>query len=417
MLCSCASTAHDEVKAFIMEHWDETIRENHESPDGTLIPLPLPYSVPCANGMFQEMYYWDTFFTNEGLILSGRADQAKANTENIAYLIETYGFMPNGTRTWYLNRSQPPYFALMVDAVHKACGDEQWLAKMYPTLKKEYGFWMTQRMTPCGLNRYSSEADENLVAEFVQTGSKRIGADFSGKTPEELYTTGRHFAAEAESGWDFTPRFERRCEDFCPVDLNANLYFYETFLADLAGKFGEDPTQYRLNAEKRKENIFKYMLNSENGCFYDYDYVSGRHSEILSGAVFNLLVAGIPNARQASRLVSMALHQMETEHGVAATAPFESPYTYQWAYPNSWPPVQYMAERGLMQYGFTSDAQRLARKYTGMVSNVFKTSGNLWEKYNLLDGSVVDGVEYDTPAMLGWTAGAYLYSLEFIEKQ
>lgn len=97
------------VKAFILENWNKTVRTN-TADEGSLIGLPEPYTVPCIEGTFQEMYYWDTYFTNIGLILSGKIEQAICNTENMAYLIEKYGKMPNGNRTFYLNRSQPPFF-------------------------------------------------------------------------------------------------------------------------------------------------------------------------------------------------------------------------------------------------------------------------------------------------------------------
>ena len=104
---------YSKPKEFILDNWDKVIRENKEDKD-TLIGLPYPYTVPCISGMFQEMYYWDTYFTNVGLILSGRIDQAKNNVDNMSYLISRYGFMPNGNRTRYLNNSQPPFLSMMV---------------------------------------------------------------------------------------------------------------------------------------------------------------------------------------------------------------------------------------------------------------------------------------------------------------
>ena len=104
--------------------------------------------------MFNELYYWDTFFTNEGLIADGLVRTAEDNVENILFLIDRYGFMPNGNRLWYLSRSQPPYAALMVEKVYEATADTAWLRRAFPILEKEYGFWMRERMTPTGLNRY-----------------------------------------------------------------------------------------------------------------------------------------------------------------------------------------------------------------------------------------------------------------------
>lgn len=406
----------DLVKEFVCSSWDDAIRVNTEG-DETLIGLPYPYSVPCASGTFQEMYYWDTFFTNEGLLLSGRCEQARYNTENIAYLIDKYGFMPNGNRSWYLNRSQPPYFAMMVKAVYEHDADKQWLERMYHLVLREYGFWEQNRSTPCGLNRYSSAADEDLRMEFVATGSKRLGHDYGADSlsREQTLALGGHFAAEAESGWDFTPRFDRRCEDFCPVDLNANLYFYETFLAQCASLFGDDPKPWEERSRERKALMLSLMKGAD-GCFYDYDFVNNRLSGVVSGAVFNLLCADVLEKDDASAMLKMVLPALEHEHGLAVCAEGDYGYTYQWSYPSSWPPVVYLALRGLGEYGFTDDSQRLARKYVDMVRDVFAKTGNLWEKYNVIDGSVAEGLEYQTPPMLGWSAGAYLYCCSIIGK-
>ena len=81
------------LKNFIIDNWTRTVRTNQDDVGG-LIGLPFPYTVPCISGTFQEMHYWDTYFTNIGLILSGEVKQAVNNVENVAYLIEKYGKMP-----------------------------------------------------------------------------------------------------------------------------------------------------------------------------------------------------------------------------------------------------------------------------------------------------------------------------------
>ena len=111
---------YKEVESYIFQNWDGTVRSQPVAEDN-LLALPYPFTVSCITGAFNEMYYWDTYFTNRGLLLSGRLELAKHNCENIAHMIRTYGYMPNGTRTFYIGRSQPPYFALMV-------ADEEMLA-------------------------------------------------------------------------------------------------------------------------------------------------------------------------------------------------------------------------------------------------------------------------------------------------
>ena len=154
----CASMADiKKVHAFIAASWNKTVRFSPED-TGTLIGLPYRYTVPSMNDSFQEMYYWDTFFTGEGLIADGYVDLAQLNVENMLYMVERYGKMLNGNRTFFENRSQPPYLSKMVEHIYLRTHDKEWLKKVLPGLKKEYFFWMTRRLTPIGLNRYSNEA-------------------------------------------------------------------------------------------------------------------------------------------------------------------------------------------------------------------------------------------------------------------
>lgn len=98
------------------------------------------------------------------LISSAIGDTAKyfcINAENIAYLIEKYGKMPNGNSTGFLNRSQPPFFSQMVRDIFEMTRDTTWLKKIYPTVEKEYYFWQKNRKTSSGLNRYYCD-DEGL---------------------------------------------------------------------------------------------------------------------------------------------------------------------------------------------------------------------------------------------------------------
>ena len=163
------------VRDFIHENWDSTIQYSPRDTT-TLIGLPHPYTVPTAGAMFREMYYWDTFFTNEGLVRDGHAELAKNNTDNLLYMVRRFGKVYNGSRTYYEARSQQPYLSMMVDRVYRTTGDRDWLAGAYETLEQEYDFWMRERMTPVGLNCYGSSASDALVDEFLVTAGKTPGA-------------------------------------------------------------------------------------------------------------------------------------------------------------------------------------------------------------------------------------------------
>ena len=405
------------VREFISSNWDRTVHFNPRD-TGTLIGMPYPYTVPSVTGMFQEMYYWDTYFTNEGLIRDGRAELARNNTDNMLYLVERFGMMPNGSRTWYLARSQPPFLSMMVRAVYEHTGDRQWLASAWPTLLKEYGFWQRERMTPAGLNRYSGAPDQALVDEFVITGGQRLGVDYSQMelSQEEHDAIGHHFVAEAESGWDFNPRFQRRCEDFCPIDLNSYLYMYEVNFAFFAGELGyhDQVAEWEGAALRRKNLMLECFHDPQSRMFYDWDFVGARRSDVISAAVFTLLYARVLDDEMAKDAVR-ALERLEYDFGVAVCEDKDYGYRYQWSFPNTWPPTTYLAIRGLDNYGYTDAAERIARKYVSMVVKTFDRTGNLWEKYNVLDGSINVSNEYEMPDMLGWSAGTFIYADEYLK--
>ncbi|MGN0191492.1 MAG: trehalase family glycosidase, partial [Candidatus Cryptobacteroides sp.] len=404
----------DKVLSFISSSWDKTVRSNTEDCPPRL-GLPEPYTVPSISGAFQELYYWDTFFTNEGLMLDGRVDLARSNVENMLYLVEKYGKMLNGSAVWFLNRSQPPFLSLMVRSIYEKTGDREWLKKVLPSLEKEYAFWMDRRMTPCGLNRYGNEAPDSDKLEFIKLLKSRFGESFrtEGLSEADLLEIGSHYISEAESGWDFTPRFDGRCGDFCPVDLNALLYAYEENFARFKRELGENGDSWDKAASNRSKLMRKLMRDPSSGMYYDYDFTADRRSGVPSSAVFALLFCGVVSKDDARKIVDATLAGasettlLEYPYGVSSCARCDCKYAFQWAFPNGWAPNNYLAVFGLDRYGFTGEASRLAGKYVNMVTESFVKTGNLWEKYNVVEGNINVSNEYEMPTMMGWTAGTY----------
>ncbi len=397
-----------EVEQYIYDNWDKVIRENRAD-DGTLIGLPFPYTVPCAEGTFQELYYWDTYFTNVGLILSGRTNLAKNNVDNMLFLIERYGFMPNGSRTFYQYRSQPPFLSEMVKDIFDKTGDTAWLAEAYATLTREYAFWQKDRLTDTGLNRYYGQLTS--FADNADAICERLGIPLPTDAAEKE-RLGESAYSTYESGWDCTSRFALYAQDIVPVDLNALLYGMEKNMARFSRILGNgDEGRWSQRAEQRRARMNAVLWDDGVGGFCDYDFRNKEKRTLASTAMFYPLFFGAADDRQTAKTVGL-LPRLEFPYGLAGCEDREDVMGLQWDYPNGWACQQYMVIRALDERGYRVDAVRLARKYVALVEKVFRQTGSLWEKYNVTDGTVSVNKEYETPTMMGWSAGVYLYCLK-----
>ena len=383
-----------------------------------LVGLPREYTVPCADTAFQQLFYWDTYFANLGLILLGRTEAAEANLENLVYLVERFGYVPNANSFEMTNRSQPPYLAAAAEDLLEAGSgrDAAWMRRLYAALIREHAFWTGARGTPCGLSRYFHHAPRRYLEEFSLAIAGRLGLEPAAATAE----LGERLLAEAESGWDFTPRFGGRCPSFCPVDLNANLYRSERFLARLAGELGEEAEARNAAAAERRSLMDLLMKDPGTGLYYDYDWERGVRSETLTAASYWPLWVGLVRPEEAGRPLAL-LDALEAEHGVAALrrpAAERRPGTprYQWDYPNLWPPIQYAAVQARARCGDAAGARRIAGKYLGTVTGNFLRTGRLWEKYNAASGGTDTADEYAMPPMIGWTAGVTVAFAALLER-
>ena len=293
----------EEVSAYIARNWSSTVRYATED-QGTLIGLPRPYSTPSTSGVFQELYYWVTYFINVGLLASGQTEQAANNIENMFYLIDRFGWMPNGNRTFYLCRSQPPFLSQMVRELFAHTQDQAWLrAGAYPALQQEYWFWHTHRTLDNGLSRYGGEdPDDTTLRELGKSLCKRFGLA-SPESPERPYPYGRAMLALAESGWNCTSRFGTEAQLYAPVDLNALLYRMERNMEWFAGVLGLDAerSQWRNRKEFRKARMDELLWEPERGCYCDYRFSDGHRSTLFSAAAFYPLFAGMCSPERAAK--------------------------------------------------------------------------------------------------------------------
>lgn len=397
---------HRALLDFIRDHWDDTVRHAPDD-NGNRIGLPLPYTVPCRRDGFQDLYYWDTFYANEGLLAQGRIELARHNVDNMLHLVSRYGFMPNGNRTFFLTRSQPPHLALMVDRVFAHTADLAWLEHALVGLEVEHGFWQANRRAPCGLNHYGHQAPAaELIASWDTPDTRPGHACEVPSSDEEKIRLAGYSYAECESGWDFSPRFDHRSPDFCPVDLNALLYASEQVIAHGHRLLGRDQraADWEMRAAARAERMRQLLWSPELGAFTDYDHVNDRRSMLVSAAVFYPVWLGVADAGESARTLDL-LPRLERPHGILTCEPGPRARVCQWDAPNAWPPLQYATVRALLAGGRLADAQRVARAFLDTVARGLAETGDLWEKYNAETGDLQVCNEYKMPAMMGWTAG------------
>ncbi|NGY04980.1 alpha,alpha-trehalase TreF [Solimonas terrae] len=402
--------------------WDVLTRAPQEHlPQSSLLPLPNDYVVP--GGRFAELYYWDSYFTMLGLAESGRPHLLRATADNFAYLIDTYGHVPNGTRSYYLSRSQPPLFAMMVE-LFETKGVKPALHYL-PQLRKEYAYWMDgaddlrpgEARRHCVrlddgtlLNRYWDDRDsprEESYLEDVTTAHR------STRPAHEVY---RDLRAGAASGWDFSSRWLAHEDDLSsirttallPVDLNSFMYKLETQLARLNQACGDhdDAEQFRARAATRRNAIRTRLWDEQQSAFVDYDWQLDCRREALTAAAATPLYVRAASAEQAQRLAETMRARLLDDGGIGTS---EIRCGEQWDRPNGWAPLQWLALEGFRHYGNTGFADEIARRWLLTVSSLYEHEGKLVEKYRLRhtpDGAVGGGGgEYPLQDGFGWTNG------------
>lgn len=398
----------DRVADYITSHWDSSVRtEVHES---YIVDVPIPHTVPSPAGKFKVMFYWDTYFTNLGLLRSGRLDLARSNCDALLWWIDRIGYVPNSAFVGDDNRSQPPLLCAMVRDVYDARPDKAWLAGVVPRLEREYAFWMKERTFPNGLAHFGENATDAYLLKFYDDAlHSRLGLPLD-RSAQEKRPIAANMLAEAESGEDFTPANEGQALACASVKLNTILCDFEANLAYFKRELGApaaDIALWEQRHAKRLEAIRTQLWDANAGLFRNRNMTTGRFTAVASLDTFYPLWAGLATPEQAQK-VSANLKRFEGTHGLAQTEPYPNTGpSYQWGFPNVWPPAQWIAARGLDRYGFHEAAVRVARKYCDTEAALFAKDGVLWEKYDVRTGRPSQG-EYEADPMLGWSAGAFL---------
>jgi len=422
-----------EVEDFVHANWHTSLIDSRCFPQlkNKGIVLPEPF-MSVAKGE-PALFYWDNYFTNKGLLqIDSLARYALNAVDDLLWEVDTLGFVPNASMNWGMNRSQIPFLAPMVSDVYEKFNDKNWLRKAYFILKKEYHFWTDTSSTAIenhttsvpGLQRFYNHGTKQDLIDFYTLCFRR-GLVTQHPDSVDLDTklrVGGNYMAEAEV-MDFTPRFENRCPDFIPVDLNCNLCRYEMLFAwmvkelDLAGE-----PDWSAMAEKRKALINQYCWNQKRGLFMDYDFKNKRFSKVASIACMYPLFVKMASEEQAEKTIRN-LPLFEYQYGVTVCEKIEKPVLYQWDYPAGWPPVFLLTVQALHNYGYENDALRICEKYLDIVTRNFidpkgnnsakkRSRGFIYEKYDVVTGGIND-LEYPAWNFLGWSAGVYIWCLDY----
>jgi alpha,alpha-trehalase len=390
----------------------------------TLIPLPRPYVVP--GGRFREVYYWDSYFTMLGLAASGRLDLVRDMLDDFAYLVRTFGHVPNGNRTYYLSRSQPPFLAAMVALLAGATDTGQALPYL-DALETEHAFWMDGEATatpaapvrrvvrlPDGavLNRYWDDRADARPESFRQDVDLAERVPASGRAA--LF---RNVRASAESGWDFSSRWMRdprdlrtlETTDIVPLDLNCLLYQEERLIAALRARRGRPgdadvARRFRAAAERRRRALMAVAWDPASGWFDDVRWRTGaRVTDRPTLAAVLPLYVGLADSAEASAVAARLERDFLRPGGLVTSLVASG---QQWDAPNGWAPLEWMAVAGLRRYGENALADTISGRWLALNRRVFRATGRMMEKYDVEDlARPAGGGEYPAQDGFGWTNG------------
>lgn len=379
--------------------------------------LPVNRTFVVPGGRFREFYYWDSYFVIEGLLLSGQVDLAKNMIENFFDFVDRYGFIPNGARIYYLNRSQPPFLSLMVNAYFEKTNDTDFMKQALTYLDKEYMFWMKNSSVEVKdpknskktyvLNHYTTQNMSPRPESYLEDyNTVNDNVSYSDSVKTQMYAD---IAAGAESGWDYSSRWTKNdipspkqvenyemlrtinTQNIVPIDLNSLLWNMENQLSKWHKKFGSQnkiskkkSRYYAQQAKKRLDAMDKLMWNENAVSFYDFNLTSNSQDiEFTPANLYPLWLNAIPerllkNKTMISHIMDETEKALRKYPGILTTSYHNT--TMQWDLPNGWPPLTYVAIKSFLNINNILNSQNT--KYTtGMGTTYYHLAEVLADRY------------------------------------
>lgn len=404
-----------------------------------LLYVPEAYVVPGSR--FNELYAWDSYFIELGLLEDDRIELAQSIVNNFIYEIEHYGTILNGNRTYYLTRSQPPFFSHMVMALYDKTGNISIITQALPSMVKYHDYWTIgpRNIPEIGLSRYYTDGDgpayEVQSSEVSSDGLdhyQRI-IEFFKKWPVYAYDVSKFYdqktsqltslfykgdRAMRASGYDVSNRygpFSVDITEYASVTLNVLLYVTEQDISRAYALLGDNTASKKWldKATERKAKINQYLWNEDIGLYLPYNYVTHQSNPYIYADIFFPLWASIADKQQAERVANYA-NILLKPGGMMTSAYFTG---NQWDAPFAWAPLQLIAVQGLRNYGYTDLANQVSDRFIRNVNYNFKKNKAIFEKYNALnceinsDKNIKFGYS-ENQIGFGWTNGVYLSLLK-----
>ncbi|KAE9396136.1 glycoside hydrolase [Gymnopus androsaceus JB14] len=372
--------------------WSQLIRKFNSSalcPIGssgtcTLIPLnhTFVFQVRVSNA---NRFFWDSFWIIEGLIQSELCDNINSTLPNFMDELETLGFIPNGGRIHYLNRSQPPLFIQMLSRYINATNDLSILERALPLAEKELAWWQNNRtlsvVSPFTNRTYSiahyaanntAPRPESYLTCYQMAHAPRLNLSTSQLT--DLYA---ELASGAETGTFLASP--------APGNDDLTTLVNHIILADLYGSSNTTAANaHPTQAASIREGILDLFgmrpslrTNSRNGVFS-----SATFYPIWSGIIPDEILCNGTNAFKAFSAGNMV---MKRYNGSWPITFFET--TLQWYGSNAWPPHQYIIIEALRALPLNESQLSGQPVRPGVNASASGVSAD----FNELNGTVVNG--------------------------
>lgn len=412
----------------------------------TQIKIDGRFFIP--GGRFTEMYYWDSYWILIGLLEFNMEDCAFDLIKGFTQLIKRFGYIPNGTRTYYLGRSQPPYFCQMLYRMYLNTNHQEIinyiLTEALDQACTEYEWFMTNRRVDPTLidggvlNRYFSDSKIPRPESYKEDIKTYMEC-----TEEDKQTLFSNIWAACESGWDFSTRWFSNGRNMStidtiniiPVDLNALMLENERIITYLCHermnllRVEDKKTQsiidsLSLNRVRRWESIQRWLFNDDLGCWCDLNIKTNTHT--TSRFYFSNLTPLFYSSellRDRRNLAYKILLKYSNDifknpGGVPSSGSLPNDHKQlhkleQWDFPNTWAPHVQMLTEFLMNIGEDKLAFHVAKSFMSSVMPKDAPVEKFLEKYDCSDADKkAGGGEYEIQEGFGWTNGTVVYLIK-----